>query len=84
MSSDINQASKRSDFMNTFKSKLRAGALGLALVSTCVVALPAYAQDSGASPKGKAASKQENIGVFTGLAVGAAAGRLSCRRTWWS
>lgn len=60
--------------MNTFKGKLRAGALGLALVSTCVVTLPAYAQDGNTTQKGKAASKQENIGVFTGLAVGAAAG----------
>jgi outer membrane protein OmpA-like peptidoglycan-associated protein len=74
MSSDINQASKRSDFMNTFKNKLRAGALGLALVSTCVVTLPAQAQDSNIAHKGKGASKQENVGVMTGLAVGAVAG----------
>lgn len=59
--------------MNTFKSKLRAGALGLALVSTCVITLPVYAQGN-TTQKGKAASKQENIGVMTGLAVGAAAG----------
>jgi outer membrane protein OmpA-like peptidoglycan-associated protein len=63
--------------MNTFTKKLRAGALGLTLISTCAVALPVYAQDSGTvtvkAPKTKA-SKQENIGVFTGLAVGAAAG----------
>jgi outer membrane protein OmpA-like peptidoglycan-associated protein len=63
--------------MNTFTKKLRAGALGLTLISTCVVALPVYAQDSGTvtvkAPKEKA-SKQENIGVVTGLAVGAAAG----------
>ena len=61
--------------MNTFKKKLRAGALGLTLISTCVVALPVYAQDSGTvtveASKTKA-SKQENIGVLTGLAVGAA------------
>ncbi len=60
--------------MNTFKGKLKAGALGLALVSTCVVTLPAHAMDGNTTQKGKAASKQENIGVFTGLAVGAAAG----------
>jgi len=71
--------------MNTITKKLRAGALGLTLVSTCVVALPVYAQDSGSSvtvtgkqdtpkPASKAASKQENIGFVTGLAVGAAAG----------
>ncbi len=67
--------------MNTFKNKLRTGALGLALVSTCVVTLPAYAQDGtqGSTTqviKGhkESASKQENIGFVTGLAVGAAAG----------
>lgn len=61
--------------MSTFTKKLRAGALGLTLVSTCVVALPVYAQDNGTgtTPRPKA-SKQENIGVVTGLAVGAAAG----------
>ncbi len=58
--------------MNTMTRKLRAGALGLTLVSTCVVALPVYAQ--GGSKPPQAASKQENIGVVTGLAVGAAAG----------
>jgi hypothetical protein len=76
MSSDINQASKRSDFMNTFKNKLRAGALGLALVSTCVVTLPAQAQDSNIAHKGKGASKQENIGVMTGLAPRRAPGSV--------
>jgi outer membrane protein OmpA-like peptidoglycan-associated protein len=68
--------------MNTFTNKLRAGAVGLALVSTCVVALPAYAQDGDKTSKvtiqgtaqGRKASKQENIGVVTGLAVGAVAG----------
>jgi outer membrane protein OmpA-like peptidoglycan-associated protein len=69
--------------MNTITKKLRAGALGLTLVSTCVMTAPVYAQDSGSvtitgkqdkDSKPKAASKQENIGVVTGLAVGAAAG----------
>src|SRR5580698_2180800 len=63
--------------MNTFTNKLRAGALGLTLISSCVVTLPAHAQDGDTvtvkAPKTNA-SKQENIGVFTGLAVGAAAG----------
>jgi outer membrane protein OmpA-like peptidoglycan-associated protein len=67
--------------MNTFTNRFRAGAVGLALVSTCVATLPAYAQD-GAGAKvtihgtaeGRKASKQENIGVVTGLAVGAVAG----------
>ncbi len=61
--------------MNTFK-KLQAGALGLTLISSYVVAQPVYAQDGDTvtvkAPKTKA-SKQENIGVVTGLAVGAAA-----------
>jgi outer membrane protein OmpA-like peptidoglycan-associated protein len=71
--------------MNTFTNKLRTGALGLALVSTCVATLPAYAQEgTRESDKGsttqviqahkEGASKQENIGLVTGLAVGAAAG----------
>jgi outer membrane protein OmpA-like peptidoglycan-associated protein len=59
--------------MNTFTNKLRAGALGLTLISTCVVTLPAYAHDNSSTPQPKA-SKHENIGVVTGLAVGAAAG----------
>jgi outer membrane protein OmpA-like peptidoglycan-associated protein len=58
--------------MNTFIDRLRAGALGLTLISTCVT-LPAYAQDGSKATQPKA-SKQENIGVVTGLAVGAAAG----------
>src|ERR1700758_4609650 len=65
---------KRMQLMNTISKKLRAGALGLTLVATSVVALPVYAQvDSGTAPPRKA-SKQENVGVVTGLAVGAAAG----------
>ena len=60
--------------MNTISKKLRAGALGLTLVATSVVTLPVYAQvDSGTAPP-KKASKQENIGVVSGLAIGAAAG----------
>jgi outer membrane protein OmpA-like peptidoglycan-associated protein len=60
--------------MNVITKKLRAGALGLTLISTGAIALPAYAQDGAAAGTHKAASKQENIGVVTGLAVGAAAG----------
>jgi outer membrane protein OmpA-like peptidoglycan-associated protein len=65
--------------MNTFTKKLRVGALGLTLVSSCVVAAPVYAQDSSTTPQQKTskqekASKQETIGVVTGLAVGAVAG----------
>ncbi len=58
--------------MNTLTKKLRFGALGITLVSTCVVALPAYAQDGAV--KQQSASKQENIGVATGFTVGAVAG----------
>jgi outer membrane protein OmpA-like peptidoglycan-associated protein len=61
--------------MNTFTKKLRTGALGLTVVSTCLVALPVYAQDSVTVTTEKPkASKQESIGVVTGFAVGAAAG----------
>jgi outer membrane protein OmpA-like peptidoglycan-associated protein len=60
--------------MNVITKKLRAGALGLTLISTSVIALPAYAQDSTKTGTHQKASKQENIGVVTGLAVGAAAG----------
>jgi outer membrane protein OmpA-like peptidoglycan-associated protein len=79
----LKQTSKQEEaLMNVITKKLRAGALGLTLVSTCVVALPVYAQDSGSSSvtvTGKQdtrrpASKQENIGLLTGLGVGAAAG----------
>jgi len=65
--------------MNTFKFK--AGAVGMALVASCVVALPVVAQAGepekvtvSAAPEKKSASKQENIGVLTGVAVGAVAG----------
>jgi outer membrane protein OmpA-like peptidoglycan-associated protein len=65
--------------MNTFTNKLRAGAMGVTLFSTCVLTLPAYAQDGSVTitttpPPAPKASKQENIGVVTGLAVGAVAG----------
>jgi outer membrane protein OmpA-like peptidoglycan-associated protein len=61
--------------MNTLiTKKLRAGTVGLTLVSACVLALPVYAQDSTVTVKSQKPSKQENIGVVTGLAVGAAAG----------
>ena len=60
--------------MNTISKKLRAGALGLTLVATSVVALPAYAQVDSSTAPPKKASKHENIGVVSGLAIGAAAG----------
>jgi outer membrane protein OmpA-like peptidoglycan-associated protein len=60
--------------MNTISKKLRVGALGLTLVATSMVTLPAYAQVDGSTAPQRKASKQENIGVVSGLAVGAAAG----------
>src|ERR1700761_8647585 len=61
-------------------SKFKAGAVGMALVASCVVALPMVAQADeakvtvSAPASEKKASKQENIGVLTGVAVGAVAG----------
>ncbi len=46
--------------------RLRAPALGMVVATACLLALPSHAQER--------ASRQENIGVLTGLAVGAAAG----------
>ncbi len=60
--------------MNVITKKLRVGALGLTLISTSVLTLPAYAQNSSSPGTQQKPSKQENIGVVTGLAVGAAAG----------
>jgi outer membrane protein OmpA-like peptidoglycan-associated protein len=64
--------------MNTLKSKRRTRSIGLTVVVACVTALPLQAQETvvvATQPAAKqAASKQENIGVVTGLAVGAAAG----------
>jgi outer membrane protein OmpA-like peptidoglycan-associated protein len=55
--------------MNT--TKLRGPTLGLTLAAACVAALPVHAQDrTGAHAP---ASKQENIGVFSGMVIGAAA-----------
>jgi outer membrane protein OmpA-like peptidoglycan-associated protein len=61
--------------MNTsITKKLRAGTVGLTLVSACVLTMPAHAQESTVTVQSQKPSKQENIGVVTGLAVGAAAG----------
>jgi len=57
--------------MSTQTTRLRVGALGLTLATACMTALPAYSQDQ--VPQQQRASKQENIGVTTGFAVGAAA-----------
>jgi outer membrane protein OmpA-like peptidoglycan-associated protein len=56
----------------TAPTRYRSIALAVAVAVACVTALPAHAEDTvTVRPK---ASKQENIGVVTGLAVGAAAG----------
>ena len=44
--------------MNTITQKLRTGALGLTLVSTALLALPVYAQDSGSSEIGRASCRE--------------------------
>jgi outer membrane protein OmpA-like peptidoglycan-associated protein len=58
--------------MKTLTTRLRNGSLGLTVLATCMAALPAHAQDTVTVRQ--PASKQENIGVVTGLAVGAVAG----------
>ena len=54
--------------MNKLTDKVRARTLGLTLAAACAASLPVHAQEHAA------ASKQENIGVATGLTVGAVAG----------
>lgn len=73
--------------MKTLTLQTRYRSVALAVAVACVAALPVHAQTSTvtvqtdpskqtAMPAGKpkSASKQENIGIVTGLAVGAAAG----------
>src|SRR5205814_7282289 len=57
------------DNMTTLTSKLRAGALGMALAGAVAV-WPAYA----CADERAEGSKQSDIGAVTGLAVGAVAG----------
>src|SRR6516225_5797850 len=54
--------------MSTLTDKVRARTLGLTLAAACAASLPVHAEQRAA------ASKQENIGVVTGLTVGAVAG----------
>ena len=56
--------------MSVWTTKLRTPAFGLALASTLIVAGPLQAAESAKS----GSSKQENIGVVSGLTVGALAG----------
>jgi outer membrane protein OmpA-like peptidoglycan-associated protein len=58
--------------MKTLTTRLRNGSIGLSVVATCMAALPVHAQDTVTVRQ--PASKQQNIGVVTGLAIGAAAG----------
>jgi outer membrane protein OmpA-like peptidoglycan-associated protein len=58
--------------MKTMTLQSRSGSVALAVAVALVTALPAHAQDTVTVRH--AASKQENIGVVSGLAVGAAAG----------
>jgi len=65
--------------MKTLQTRYRSIALAVAVA--CAAALPVHAatstvtvQTEQSSSKPKSASKQENIGIVTGLAVGAAAG----------
>ncbi len=58
--------------MNLRTTKYRLGVLGLTVASLCAAGMPAHAQDL--SDKPRTASKQESIGVLSGLAVGAVAG----------
>jgi len=57
--------------MNTLTSRLRAGAIGLAVAAGCLAGWPAYAGDTTAKPG--EGSPQADIGAVTGLAVGAVA-----------
>ncbi|HEU4625344.1 MAG TPA: OmpA family protein [Steroidobacteraceae bacterium] len=56
--------------MSVWTTKLRGPVLGLTLTSALAVACPSQAAERAAKP----ASKQENIGVVSGLTVGALAG----------
>ena len=58
--------------MNTMTTQVRNHSIALAAAVACLTALPVHAVDTVTVRQ--PASKQENIGVVTGLAVGAAAG----------
>jgi outer membrane protein OmpA-like peptidoglycan-associated protein len=55
--------------MSILNNKVRVGTVGITVAAMSLAALPASATQNAVEP----ASKQENIGVLTGLAVGAAA-----------
>lgn len=58
--------------MSILSNKVRVATVGVTVVAMTLAALPASAAQTAANAP-QHASKQENIGVFTGLAVGAAA-----------
>lgn len=58
--------------MNTMTSQVRNRSVALAVAVACMSALPVHAEETVTVRQ--PASKQQNIGVVTGLAVGAAAG----------
>jgi outer membrane protein OmpA-like peptidoglycan-associated protein len=60
--------------MNTMTTQTRYRSIALAVAVACVAALPVHAADTDTVTVRPTSSKQENIGVVTGLAVGAAAG----------
>lgn len=58
--------------MSILSNKVRVATVGVTVAAMSLAALPASAAQTAANAP-QHASKQENIGVFTGLAVGAAA-----------
>jgi outer membrane protein OmpA-like peptidoglycan-associated protein len=61
--------------MSILSSKVRVGTVGITVAALAFTALPAAAATPSDPAAGRQpASKQENIGAFTGLAIGAAAG----------
>jgi outer membrane protein OmpA-like peptidoglycan-associated protein len=59
--------------MSILSNKVRVGTVGITVAAMSLAALPASATQKPVAAAQQPASKQENIGVFTGLAVGAAA-----------
>src|SRR6186713_432687 len=60
--------------MKTMTLQTRYRSVALAVAVACVAALPVHADTGTVTVTKKSASKQENVGVVTGLAVGAVAG----------
>jgi len=60
--------------MSHLTHKVRARTLGLTLAAACAAALPVHAGQLPQAPAPHPASKQENIGVVSGLVIGAVVG----------